>query len=108
MSMCLWAGSENNKVIAKKILYIFRRKLDVRLVFPNSLEAWKYEVLGKASKLSFSCLIHLNLEITQLWSVCENYLLWKAASQALKSVSSLHLKNCGGDQAKTQELETEH
>lgn len=39
MSLCLCAGSENNEVIAIKSLYIFRRKLDVRLVFPNSLEA---------------------------------------------------------------------
>lgn len=66
MSLCLCAGSENNEVIAIKSLYIFRRKLDVRLVFPNSLEARMYQALGKVSRFSFSCLINLNLEITQL------------------------------------------
>lgn len=66
MIFCLCAGSENNKVIAKKILYILKRKLDVRLVFSNSLEDCKYQGLGKFSRFSFSCLIHLNLEITRL------------------------------------------
>lgn len=94
LSLCLCASSENNEVIAKKWLYIFRRKLDVRLVFPNSLEAWKYQALGKISRFSFSWLFHLNLEITQLWSISENYLLWKAVSQSLKNISTLHLKNC--------------
>lgn len=66
MILCWYAGSENNKVIAKKFLCIFKRKLDVRVVFPNSLEDCKYQVLGEVSGFSFSCLIHLNLEITQL------------------------------------------
>jgi len=39
MRLCFCAGSENDKIIDKKLLYIFKRKLDVRLIFPNSLEA---------------------------------------------------------------------
>lgn len=47
----------------------------MRLISPSLLETQKCQLLSKVAKFSVFYLIHSNLEITQLWSVQENYSL---------------------------------